>query len=199
MEDDAQTRVRKNGGNENRPTGELLWADFTHFTARPVNDETYPDPHLHCHCTTFNVTYDQDEQIYKAGQFRDIKRDMPYYQERYYKRLADRLVNLGYNIRLTPTAFEIEGVPQKIIDLFSKRTQEVNRFAKEKNITNAAKLDKLGAQTRGKKKKDLSLAELKADWQRQISELGFMGSGGGLNPDRMRKRRLRLLNYSRMH
>jgi conjugative relaxase-like TrwC/TraI family protein len=173
MEADAQTRVRKNGQNENRPTGELLWADFVHLTARPVDDDTNPDPHLHCHCTTFNVTWDEAEQQYKAGQFRDIKRDMPYYQERYYKRLSDRLMALGYNIRRTATSFEIDTIPQPIIDLFSKRTQQVNRIAQANNITDAEKLDQLGAKTRSEKKKDLSMAELKEDWQRQIAELAL--------------------------
>jgi conjugative relaxase-like TrwC/TraI family protein len=181
IEADAQTRIRKNNRNENRPTGELLWSDFVHFTSRPVDDDTAPDPHLHCHCTTFNVTWDDAEQQYKAGQFRDIKRDMPYYQERFYKRLADRLMTLGYSIRRTNTAFEIGGIPQPVIDLFSKRTQEVNRIAKEKNITDAKELDRLGAQTRSKKKKHLSMAELKKEWQRQIAELSLSDKeiGGG--------------------
>jgi conjugative relaxase-like TrwC/TraI family protein len=171
MEVDAQARVRKNGRNENRPTGELLWGSFLHLTARPVDDETMPDPHMHCHCTTFNVTWDEAEQVYKACQFRDIKRDMPYYQERYYKRFADKLQALGYTIRKTATAFELEGVPQPVIDLFSKRNAEIKRIAKENNITDATDLDQLGAQTRAKKKKDISLAELKQDWLRQIAEL----------------------------
>lgn len=185
IEADAQTRVRKNGQNENRPTGELLWADFVHLTARPVDDDTTPDPHLHCHCTVFNVTWDDTEQVYKAGQFRDIKRDMPYYQERYYKRLADKLIALGYTIRRTATAFELEGIPQPIIDLFSKRTQEVNRMAKENNITDAAELDQLGAQTRAKKKNDLFVAELKKDWLRQIAELNLNETESG-NGDMIR-------------
>ncbi|MBO9565737.1 MAG: relaxase domain-containing protein [Niastella sp.] len=179
IECDAQTRIRKNGQDDNRPTGELLYADFVHFTSRPVDDDSFPDPHLHCHCTTFNATWDDTEQQYKAGQFRDIKRDMPYYQERYYKRLADRLIALGYGIRRTATAFELDAIPQPVIDLFSKRTQEVKRIAKEKNITDAAQLDQLGAQTRSKKKKDLSMADLENDWRRQIAELNLNDTTSG--------------------
>lgn len=173
IEADGQTRVRKYGQNENRLTGELLWSNFTHFTARPIDDETFPDPHLHRHNTVFNVTWDETEKQYKAGQFRDIKRDMPYYQERYYKRLADRLMILGYGIRRTAMSFEIDTVPQAVIDLFSKRKQEVNRIAKENNITDTAELDRLGARTRAKKKKHLSMPELKKDWHRQIATLSL--------------------------
>ncbi|AEW02348.1 conjugal transfer protein [Niastella koreensis] len=173
IEADGQTRVRKNGQNENRPTGELLWGSFLHLTARPVDDDTNPDPHIHSHCTVLNATWDDTEQVYKAGQFRDIKRDMPYYQERFYKRLADKLTALGYTIRRTATAFELEGIPQPVIDLFSKRNAAIKRIAKENNITDAAELDQLGAQTRAKKRKDISLAELKQDWLRQVAELNL--------------------------
>ena len=57
IEADSMTRVRKNGVYEDRYTGELLWADFVHQTARPV-DGSPPDPHLHSHCFVFNATWD---------------------------------------------------------------------------------------------------------------------------------------------
>lgn len=57
IELDAQTRVRKHGKDEDRLTGGLIWADFIHQTARPV-DGIVPDPHLHAHCFVFNVTWD---------------------------------------------------------------------------------------------------------------------------------------------
>jgi len=180
IEADAQTRVRKNGQNDNRRTGELLWSGFDHSTARPVDDDTNPDPHLHRHNTVFNVTWDEAEQVYKAGQFQFIKRDMPYYQARYHKRLADKLMAIGYSIRKTATFFELDGIAQPVIDLFSKRNQEVSRIARENNITDATELDQLGAQTRAKKKKDISMAELKADWHRQIAELNLNDSGDNL-------------------
>lgn len=88
IESDSQTRVRKNGADENRETGELLWAEFIHQTARPVK-EAPPDPHLHCHCFTFNMTWDKTEQLFKAGQFQSIKRNMPFYQAMFHKTLAD--------------------------------------------------------------------------------------------------------------
>lgn len=170
MERDAKTRVRKKGKYEDRSTGELLWTDFVHQTARPVEDHL-PDPHLHAHCFTFNVTWDEKEKQFKAGQFIDIKRDMPYYQARFHKRLSDQLLELGYDIKRTDKSFEVEGVPQRVIDLFSKRTDEIGRVAKEKGITNARELDGLGARTRTKKQKGHSMSELKAAWRKQIAEL----------------------------
>lgn len=171
IEADAKTRIRKKGVYGERETGELVWAEFTHQTARPLEGQL-PDPHLHAHCFVFNATWDDAEKQYKAGQFRDIKRDMPYYQARFHKKLADRLVTLGYRVERTDTAFEVEGVPKSVIQHFSKRTDEIGRIAKEKGITNAKELDALGARTRGKKLKGLSMEELRADWRRQIRELG---------------------------
>jgi conjugative relaxase-like TrwC/TraI family protein len=170
IEADAQTRVRKNGRYADRITGELIWADFTHQTARPVDDSA-PDPQLHSHCFVFNVTWDEQEKRYKAGQFRDIKRDMPYYQALFHKRLSDKLIEAGYAIRKTANSFEIVGVPQKAIDLFSKRTDAIGQYAKENHITDAKQLSELGARTRSKKQKGLSMEELKESWREQIKAL----------------------------
>ena len=98
IQEDSQTRIRVQGQNDDRSTGELLWTDFIHQTARPVGDNP-PDVHLHTHIFTFNVSYDEVENKFKAGQFHNIKRDMPYYQARFQKRLADKLSGLGYGLR----------------------------------------------------------------------------------------------------
>ena len=177
IEADAKTRVRLEGQQSDRETRELAWSHFTHQTARPV-DGALPDPHLHSHCFVFNATWDEAEQRIKAGEFRDIKRDMPYYQARFHKTLSDKLVGLGYGIKRTETSFEIEGVPQKVIDLFSKRTDEIGRIAKEKGITDAKELAELGARSRAKKQKGHSMTELKEEWLSQIASLGNTGDEG---------------------
>ncbi|HVU93734.1 MAG TPA: MobF family relaxase [Puia sp.] len=181
IEADSKARVRKGGHDSDRDTGELVWGEFIHQTARPVDGST-PDPHLHAHCVTFNVTYDKTEKQYKAGQFRDIKRDMPYYQARFHLRLADKLAALGYRIRRTKNAWEVEGVPEEVIRLFAKRTDAIGRAAKEHGITDAKEKDKLGARTRSKKQKGLTMAELKKDWRRQIIALGMADGETGRDP-----------------
>jgi conjugative relaxase-like TrwC/TraI family protein len=178
IELDSKTRIRKGGQYDDRKTGELIWANFVHQTARPV-DGSLPDPHLHAHCFVFNATWDEQEQQIKAGQFRDIKRDMPYYQARFHKRLSDQMIELGYQVRQTDTSFEVKGVPQKVIDLFSKRSDEIGRVAKEKGITDAKELSELGARTRSKKQKGHSMYELKEEWRRQIKALGTDENGEG--------------------
>ena len=81
-----KTRVRAKGSDHDRVTGSMVWADFLHFTARPVDG--VPDPHLHMHCYAFNVTYDEVEKRYKAGQFGDLKRDGVYWEAAFDARLA---------------------------------------------------------------------------------------------------------------
>ena len=170
IEQDSMARVRKGGKYEDRQTGELVWAEFTHQTARPVEDYA-PDPHLHSHCFVFNATWDKEEQLYKAGQFRNIKRDMPYYQAKFHKVLSDKLIDAGYDIERTKSSFEIKGVPPRVVEHFSKRTDEIGRIAEEKGIHSAKDLDALGARTRSKKQKGMSMPELRQEWKRQILEL----------------------------
>ncbi len=154
IEADSKTRVRKNGAYEDRKTGELIYADFIHQTARPVGDHL-PDPHLHAHCFVFNATWDEHEKRIKAGKFRNIMQDRRYYQQRFQKRLSDKMVTLGYQVRRTDHSFEIEGVPEPIIKFFSKRANAIGQIAKQEGITGAKALDALGARTRSKKKRSI--------------------------------------------
>ncbi|NJN47097.1 MAG: relaxase domain-containing protein, partial [Candidatus Competibacteraceae bacterium] len=82
MEAEMKTRVRKDGRDEDRVTGNMAWGEFIHFTARPVDG--IPDPHLHAHCFVFNTTYDDVEHRWKAGQFANLKRDAPYFEAMYH-------------------------------------------------------------------------------------------------------------------
>ena len=96
IESEIKTRVRKEAANENRTTGNMIWAEYIHFTARPVNG--VPDPHLHAHCYAFNTTWDDVEKKWKAGQFRDLKADAPYFEAAFHARFARQLNDLGYAV-----------------------------------------------------------------------------------------------------
>src|SRR5262249_42962013 len=86
IERGMKTRVRAGGKNEDRETGNLAYAEFVHFTSRPVNGR--PCPNLHAHCFTFNATLDETEGRWKAGQFGDLKRDAEYYEAAFHARFA---------------------------------------------------------------------------------------------------------------
>jgi conjugative relaxase-like TrwC/TraI family protein len=73
IEAEMKTRVRKKNADHDRETANMVYAEFTHFTSRPVDGN--PDPHLHTHVYAFNLTWDSVEERWKAGQFGDLKRD----------------------------------------------------------------------------------------------------------------------------
>jgi conjugative relaxase-like TrwC/TraI family protein len=167
IEAEAQTRIRKGGKYADRTTGNLAWGEFVHFTSRPVDG--VPDPHLHAHCFAFNATWDAEEGAWKAAQFRGIKRDAPYFQAVFHSHLADLLAGEGYGIRRTPNGWELEGVPDRVIGLFSRRRDVIERAAREEGISDDAGKDRLGALTRERKARGLSGSELRAEWLSRLT------------------------------
>ncbi|HZZ82686.1 MAG TPA: MobF family relaxase [Gemmataceae bacterium] len=163
IERDMATRVRKGGRQQDRATGNMAWGEFIHFTARP--EEGVPDPHLHAHCFVFNTTYDPEERSFKAGQFRDVKRDAPYFEAVFHARMAHRMSELGLPVERTKTGWELAGVDRDFIEKFSRRTAEIERKAREKGIVDPQAKAELGAKTRENKQKDMSLPELQATWE----------------------------------
>lgn len=166
IERGVQTRVRTRGRNENRPTGNMVWAEFIHFTARPV--EGVPDPHLHLHAFIPNATWDPAERRWKAIELGDVKRDAPYYQAAYHARLAERLTRLGYQIERTGDGWEIAGVPESVNRKFSRRTEEIERTAAERGIHDPQRKSELGARTRQRKTGEVTMAKLREGWLERI-------------------------------
>ena len=168
LEERAGARIRKGGGSTNRVTGNLAWAEFVHFTARPVGG--IPDPHLHVHCFAFNATFDETENRWKAAQFGDIKKDAPYAEAAFHARLSEKLASLGYGIRRTNQGWEIAGISRDVIDKFSRRTAQIERFAEEKGIKDAKSKDGLGAATREGKRHGMTYTDLLAAWGTRLTE-----------------------------
>ena len=182
IEADMQARVRKGGKEENRQTGNLIYGEFIHRTARPAKNTGLPDPNLHAHCYVFNATYDEKEKQWKAGQFGDIKRDAPYYQAAFEARLAGHLAGLNYDIERHAKGWKIAGIPQSIIDKFSNRHAEVEAEAKAKGITSAKGKDQLAAKTRSRKRKDLGMEALREEWAGRLTGdewAALNGAAGG--------------------
>lgn len=168
MESEMKTRVRRSGKDENRSTGNMVWAEFIHSTSRPVDG--VPDPQLHAHCFVFNSTYDQEEDRWKAGQFRELKRDAPYFQAAFRVRLANRLQDIGYGVVRKRDDFEIAGIPKDILSRFSRRTELIEQIAQEKGITDPDRKAELGAETREHKGKNLSMPELQKEWKSRLTQ-----------------------------
>ncbi len=168
MEAEMKTRVRTLGQDTDRTTGNMVWAEFIHTTSRPVNG--LPDPQLHAHVFAFNSTWDQEEERWKAGQFRELKRDAPYFQAAFRVRLANKLQDIGFGVERKRDDFEISGIPADVLKRFSRRTALIEKVAEEKGITNPDRKAELGAETREKKGSALSWEALRKEWNGRLSD-----------------------------
>jgi conjugative relaxase-like TrwC/TraI family protein len=186
IESTMETRVRAKGREEDRRTGNMVYASFVHRLTRPVDG--IPDPHFHIHAFVFNATFDAEENRWKAGQFGGVKTVAPYYEAVFHALLAAKLIENGYPIRRTDRDFELL-LSRGLIEKFSKRTQLINEAEKrERTILEAEAgilarkkgIDlgdayemvraEVGARTREKKSEcRLSGAELVANWRSQMT------------------------------
>lgn len=202
-----RTRVRVKGQDSDRVTANALWAGFPHSTARPVRG--IPDPHLHIHFFTFNVTRDAVEAKLKAGEFVDWKKTAPLLQARFLLRFGHRLTQLGYELYSSGKFWEIDGIPQALVTEFSRRTAEINKLAEGLGYEKRPDLKAgLGARTREKKVKGPSLDELRADWASRAGDemlqvvketVRKAESRAGVRPDKEDRVAAQCVDYATAH
>ena len=166
----AATRIRKGGiEDKDRLTGNLVGAAFMHTSSRAL------DPQLHTHFVLFNATWDKTEQRWKALQTSGMFDAIHYGTEVYRNELVKRLQGIGYKIRHTSSAFEIEGVEPELIERFSKRSKERDAAVAKEQLRLGRKLSKdevanVVHQTRPKKLKGASDEQVR---KQQLGEIGF--------------------------
>ncbi|MBI2479442.1 MAG: AAA family ATPase [Planctomycetia bacterium] len=168
IEVEMKTRVRKGGQDVDRTTGNMAWAEFIHTTSRPVDG--LPDPQLHAHVFVFNSTFDAEEKRWKAGQFRELKRDAPYFQAAFRVRLANKLQDIGFGVERKRDDFEIAGIKPDVLKRFSRRTALIEKLAEERGILDPDRKAELGAETREKKGSALSWESLRKEWNARLTE-----------------------------
>lgn len=168
MESEIKTRVRRGGANSNRTTGNMVWAEFIHTAACPVDGRC--DPQLHTYVFVFNMTWDEEDGCWKAGMFRDLKRDAPYFQAAFRVRLANKLQDLGFGVERNRGDFEIAGIPSKVLKRFSRRTALIERLAKERGIIDPKWKAELGFKTREKKGAVCGWDALRKEWNTRLTD-----------------------------
>jgi conjugative relaxase-like TrwC/TraI family protein len=167
MEGELKTRVRRGGQNTERPTGNMVWAEFIHLTSWPVAGIW--DPQLQAYLFVFNMTWDEQEDRWKAGYFRDIKGDAPYFQAAFRVRLANKLHDLGLTLERRGDDFEVSGIPSDVLERFSQRTELIQRVAWERDITDPVRKRELGPRTKGRRGKLFGLDALRREWKARLS------------------------------
>jgi conjugative relaxase-like TrwC/TraI family protein len=168
IEKDVKVRVRKHGQMGERTVGNFAFSEHPHFTARPVDGVI--DPHLHMHCFVPNVCWDHVERMWKAIDVASVQENAPRWQAMMHRRFGERLGQLGYPVDWKEAGFEIAGIDRATIDRFSRRTNLIDRVAIEQGITDAHAKDQLGAKTRERKRKDLTMPQLREQWMRRLTE-----------------------------
>ncbi len=124
-ESHAATRVRLNGANENRATGNWIVASYRHDTSREL------DPQLHTHAVAANLTYDGVEGRWKALQASGLYERRAYLTEVYRNALAREVRSLGYEIEPRRDSkgrdhgFEIRGVSNELLERYSVRSAQL--------------------------------------------------------------------------
>ncbi len=167
IERHAETRVRRGGQSTDRATGNLVWSEFTHFTARPIDG--IPDPHLHAHCFVFNLTHDGVEGIWKAAQFGGIKRHAPFFESLFLSRLAAGLGTLGYETEPKGKFWEVKDFPASLVEKFSRRTVLIEKTAAARGIDSPEEKASLGARTRRTKREGLTGQALLQAWRDRLT------------------------------
>jgi len=169
LETFAATRVRKQGGQKDRTTGNLAAAAFTHTSSRAL------DPQLHTHFTVFNATFDDNERSWKALQAGGMYDAIRYGTAVYRNELAKRVQQIGYRIKPAKHGFEIEGVSDEVLKRFSKRAQQRDAVVREleqklgRKLSNTA-ISHAVHQSRAEKVKGISTAEVR---ERQLAQLSL--------------------------
>lgn len=175
IEAHMQTQANTSYGRFYESTGNIIYAAFEHFTSRPCaikqNGKTLyiSDPQLHTHCYLPNVTWNHEKQRFQAVEVGNIHRQAPYYEAVYHAHLSHALEQAGYTVHRTADRYEITGVPEKVLQKFSNRTQIIEQTAKVKGITDPTAKAKLGVTTRHSKAKAIAEAELQQHWEARLS------------------------------
>lgn len=134
IEQKAKVRIRKNGAKYSAFTGSFLGVKITHLLSRA------DDPQLHSHYEIFNLTYDQNEQKYKALDPLEIYKESQVATLIYRQKLVERLKDKGIKASLDAKGeVFIARIPQSLCDRFSKRSKQIKSKAKELQAKNPNK------------------------------------------------------------
>ncbi len=146
----AQTRVRRGLGIRERvQTSSLIAATFRHETSREQ------DPQLHTHCVVINATQLPDGR-WQSMANEEVMNNKKLLGEIYQNELAVQLRKLGYEIAPQGNGlFECKAYEQPLLDLFSTRTQQIEKYIErwEKSVK-----EKGGKPLSAKQKEQATLA-----------------------------------------
>ncbi|MEZ5265248.1 MAG: MobF family relaxase [Acidimicrobiales bacterium] len=150
----------------------VVAAAFDHRTSRAG------DPLLHTHVVTANMTCRRSadgELVWRAipgaGLYEHARAAGHLYQAHLRHLLSERL-GLASTPVVNGTA-EVVGVPERVIELFSKRRQEIAEVLSESGASSARAAQVATLETRQAKQYGVDADSLDAGWRREAAGVGF--------------------------
>jgi conjugative relaxase-like TrwC/TraI family protein len=166
MESKAAYARRGHGGKTHEKVKGLSFAIYTHVTSRAI------DPQAHSHILIPSKFVPRTDGTFGAIEERHLHVWKNKLNKVYLGKLAENVRALGYDTISTETAFEILGIPELLIDLFSKRRNELLLDAEEKGGTSANARNISARNTRAKKKVH-NIDDLFSRWVEEAASYNF--------------------------
>ena len=164
-----QTRLTKDGVTQIISTNNGVFASFTHDVNRNL------DCQLHTHNYLLNMTHTVNgwRSLYTEALFASQREKE--LGKVYRMALAKELVARNYQLRILPGEglFEIEGVPQGLIDEFSTRSKEIDQWFESRKIPYDPALAKTVSLITRSAKKSVPRDELVEIWKERAAAYQF--------------------------
>ncbi|MBI3599749.1 MAG: relaxase domain-containing protein, partial [Nitrospinae bacterium] len=169
----SQCRVTEDKITERIDTGNLIIAKFEHETSREL------DPQFHVHCVVMNMTQREDGE-WRALSNEKLFENKIFMGQMYRNELAASLRELGYSIQSDEKGlFEIRGIDEKLVDAFSRRSEQIEAKVKELKESgqylsaSESRLREIATLGSRVAKKDVDMEVVRETWQERIKDLGY--------------------------
>ncbi len=170
----AETRVSRQGEISFEKTNNLIVAAFRQPSSRAN------EPALHTHCVTMNMTFHEGDVRSLAsdpsrihGVIEQIQNNAHYCGLIYRQYLANKIKTAGFHLRITGEGlFEIDGVPEKILQAYSTRRTEILEYMDEKKWS-GAKSASIATKITRNIKEEHDIDVLTNAWKERATEMGF--------------------------
>ncbi|HDR9474426.1 Multifunctional conjugation protein TraI [Burkholderia multivorans] len=163
----ARKKVKKVSFREH--TNNFVVAKFQHDLSRDQ------DPQLHTHAVVMNLTQREDKRwtaLSNEEMLKSVKVVGAYYRAR----LAERLQDMGYDIRATRHGFEMASIPDAAIEMFSQRSRTIEKHLDAQGLTRdtaSGGVKQTITKSTRKRKDEGDRAALRNEWRQALEKAGI--------------------------
>lgn len=154
------------GGSLREPPADVIVGRFDHYTSREG------DPNIHTHAVLLNAA-----GCHERGKYRTLEPEKLFEYQlvlggAFRASLAHRLAGIGFSLREAGrNQFEIAGIPQSVIEAFSKRSHQIEELVGRD--ASGAQKELAALATRGAKDEVPVGDVLEARWRVELAQIGI--------------------------